>query len=110
MKISIVDRQSPQAANARDFVERRLMFALSRFSDKIDRIDVVISDDNGPRGGVDKTCSVLVKLRRLAAIRVSNTDADVESSVARAVERAGRAVTRAVERSQHIDRRRPYVV
>ena len=44
-------------------LERRLQFALARFSGHIQRVQVVLEDQNGPRGGLDKHCRVVVRLR-----------------------------------------------
>ena len=44
-------------------VERRLRFALTRFSGRIGRVNVFLTDQNGPRGGIDKTCRIVVRLR-----------------------------------------------
>ena len=43
-----------------DHIERRLRFALDRFGDRIARVFVFLHDRNGPRGGIDKICRVLV--------------------------------------------------
>ena len=107
MRISIIDRQGNLTSDIRDLAERRLLFALSRFASKIEGVSLVISDWNGPRGGVDKQCSVTVELRRLPAVCVSSEHAELEASIARAADRAGRSVARAVERSRQFDRRRP---
>ena len=107
MRISILDRQKGLSQETREFARRRLLFALSRFDSKIDRVSITITDINGPRGGIDKSCLVAVEMRKLANLRVSCEDTDLETSIARAADRARRAVSRAVERSQQCDRRQP---
>jgi hypothetical protein len=108
MQLSIIDQNDSMNQTTREFAERRLRFALSRFSNKIDLVTVVVRDVNGPRGGVDKFCRITVKMRRLANVRITSQDAAVEPCLARAADRVGRAVARAVERSHHFDRRRPF--
>jgi len=107
MQISIVDRQDNLTSETRELAERRLLFALSRFDSKIERVSMVIADVNGPRGGIDKSCSVTVKLRRLPDVRVSSEHTGVEAAIGHAADRVGRAVARAIERDQQHDRRRP---
>lgn len=107
MQISINDHQDNLTHELREFAERRLRFALSRFTPRIDQVSLMVVDFNGPRGGVDKRCSVTVKLHRAAPIRVSSEDAEIEASIARAADKVGRAVARAIEREQTFDRRRP---
>ena len=70
---------------------------------------MVLDDVNGPRGGMDKSCQVTVSLRRLAEVRVSHVDADVKNAIARTADRVGRAVSRAIERSQRAYRLGPSV-
>jgi len=105
MHISIVHRNGTLTDSTREFAERRLLFALSRFAPRVDRVSVVIDDVNGPRGGVDKSCRVQVYLERLGMVTATFTDTELEPALARAADRIGRAVTRTVERNQQIDRR-----
>jgi len=38
------------------YVKRRIHFALGRFSSRVERVSVVLSHENGPDGGMGKTC------------------------------------------------------
>lgn len=105
MQISIVDRNGCLNESSREVAERRLLFALSRFSSKIEQVCAVFSDTNGPRGGVDKSCRITVKLRRINDVTVTNVDSVVEACVARAADRIGRAVSRAIEKSRQFNDR-----
>ena len=107
MSVAIVDRSGVLSAELREFTERRLLFALSRFDAKIQRVSVLLADANGPRGGVDKSCRITVTLRRANEVTITDQDADVTACIARAAERAGRAVGRAIERARGFDRPRP---
>ncbi|REJ68244.1 MAG: HPF/RaiA family ribosome-associated protein [Planctomycetota bacterium] len=104
MRLTIVDREKSLTAEQREFAERRLMFALARFESRIQRVKVVVNDVNGPRGGVDQHCRITVQLRRMRDVVVSNRDVDLKNCVARAADRAGRAVARAVDRFHQFDR------
>ncbi|MBX6313964.1 MAG: HPF/RaiA family ribosome-associated protein, partial [Isosphaeraceae bacterium] len=73
-------------------LERRLRFALGRFMRRIDRVIVRLSDINGPRGGVDKRCLILVTLVPRGEVVVEGSDHDPFALVARAADRIGRAV------------------
>ena len=104
----IVDRDGVLAGPLHEFAQRRLLFALSRFDSKIQRVDLVVADTNGPRGGVDKSCRISVKLRRAKEVTITDQDSNIATCVARAAERAGRAVARAIERTQRFDRPTPF--
>jgi putative sigma-54 modulation protein len=72
-------------------IERRASFALSRLSAVVTRVEVSLSDVNGPRGGVDKRCRVLVHLDGGASAFVEDNDSDLVQLIDRAMDRAGRA-------------------
>ena len=81
-----------------DHIERRLRFALSRFVGRIEKIVVFLNDRNGPKGGVDKVCRVLVKARGCGMIVAAVADADWIKAVDRATTRIGRSVARQIAR------------
>jgi len=101
MSISFLDRSGFFTPELREFTERRLMFALSRFSSRVQSIAVVVSNTNGPRGAVDKHCRISVKLNGSKEVILNDQDADLATCLARASERVGRAVGREIIRSQH---------
>jgi ribosome hibernation promoting factor len=73
--------------------------------DSVERVDVRIQDVNGPRGGVDKQCSITADLkttRRRPVVKV--TSADVYAAVQAASVRLGEAVFRALSRRRWLDR------
>jgi ribosome-associated translation inhibitor RaiA len=90
----------------RDHIERRLMFALSRFGSRISKAEVYLADDNGPKGGVDKACQVVVRLRGLNDVIAEVTDTDWPVAVDRAATRIGHNVGRALERRREFSRPR----
>lgn len=81
-----------------DHVDRRLHFALSRFSSRIARVSVFLEDVNGPRGGVDKACRIVVRLRRGADVVASVEDVEWVAAIDRATTRVGHSVAREVAR------------
>jgi putative sigma-54 modulation protein len=80
------------------YIERRLHFALSRFTGRIGRIVVFLHDHNGPKGGVDKVCRVLVKARECGMLMAAGVDSDWFTAVDRATTRIGRSVARQIVR------------
>lgn len=106
MSISITDRDKVLNSDLRELCKRRLLFALSRFDSSIAKITLVISDENGPRGGVDKACRVSISLHRAKNVVITDKDSEIMKCISRVADRAGRAVARAVERKQNFDRSR----
>ena len=93
---------SPDAAHV---AQQRLLFALSRFASRVRSLTVRLSDVNGPRGGRDKRCAVAVQLagsKRL--IVVEDLEVELQAAIARAADRAARAVARTVRIESPWDR------
>jgi len=84
----------------RRHAERRLYFALSRFSQSISLATVDILSVAGAPGGLDKTCRIVVHLAPKGRILVEDTQKDLYIAIDEATERAGRAVGRALDRDR----------
>jgi putative sigma-54 modulation protein len=98
MELEIRRQDAHLDSAMREFVERRISFALGPFERRVSRVTVNLDDINGPRGGIDKQCRILVSLRRGSPVKVEDLDVDLASAVGRAADRAGNAVARRVER------------
>jgi putative sigma-54 modulation protein len=81
-----------------DHIERRLRFALARFDSRIQKVIVFLHDHNGPKGGIDKACRILVKTRGCGAVIAAVVDSDWIAAVDRATTRIGHTVGRHIER------------
>ncbi len=80
---------------------RRLQFTLLRFEDRIARVSVRLSDLNGPRGGLDKSCRLRIRLDGLPDIHIDDAEADLYVAISRAADRAGRTLGRRLQREHH---------
>lgn len=86
----------------REHASRRVHFAFSRFSTRIDRVVITVADINGPKGGLDKRCGVRVAGRDGWLVTVMDTDGQIEAAVSRAVSRASRAVSRQIDKQRRM--------
>ena len=84
----------------RDSIESRIRFVLARSSNRITRVTVFLSDINGPRGGIDKRCRIVVRLVPAGQVFVEDTDTDLGVVVDRAMDRVGQSVRRELERQR----------
>lgn len=95
---TITARGFTTTAALKDYVSRRLNFAFDRFAARILRVQVRLSDINGPRGGSDKRCQLVIAMGDLPAIVVEDTSSDlymaIDRSIGRAVHTVGRNVVR----------------
>ena len=79
-------------------IERQFQYALSRIEGRIGSVQLTIRDNNGPRGGVDQECRVLVQMKDGTRITVSDTQDQLLAAVAKVAERAERVLSRRIER------------
>ena len=98
MRIDIKGSGFPITTALMDHTERRLRFALTRSSDRIVRVAVMLGDSNGPRGGEDKFCRIQIHLKRAPQILIEDIGAELYAVIDRAAERAGRNVAKRVDR------------
>ena len=77
-----------------EHVDKRIRFALARIGHRLKRVEVRLSDLNGPRGGIDKRCLIEVHVNRLPPVIVTDIQSDLYASINRASARAGRTVMR----------------
>ena len=96
MNLRIVAKNLTIGDDFRDRIERRLYFALGRFSPAVKSVDLTFRDENGPRGGVDKRCRIVVRVRGAEDIVVEGRGDNASALVNRTADRAGRAVARAI--------------
>jgi ribosomal subunit interface protein len=81
----------------REYVQRRLAFAVSRFNDRIGTVTFSIRSGSSERRG-DFTCKVNVELHPFGAVRAQAAHPDVYSAIDQAVGRVARQCARKIER------------
>ena len=109
MQIAIHTRGFSLTEGLRNHVHNRLGFTLSRGASRVRRVEVKLSDVNGPRGGVDKRCLIEIRLDGLPVIVVQDVQSDMYTAIDRAATRAARTVMRRLALSNY-RRRRPGVL
>ncbi len=94
MDINVSTQSFTMTPAINDHLLRRLWFALGARSRKIHRIKVHLSDVNGPRGGRDKRCKIMIRLSGQPDIVVEDTHSDLYEAIDRASGRAGMTLNR----------------
>jgi putative sigma-54 modulation protein len=89
-------------------VEGRVRLSLGAAAERIESVSVRLSDVNGPRGGEDKRCRVVVYLRQGRDVVTEAVDGDLYAAVDAAVGRAKEAVWRFVHRRRTLRRQYAY--
>lgn len=101
MRIKVHARRLALTRSLKAYVKRRLNFALNSRYDNIQHVTVTLTDVNGPKGGEDKHCQVLVKINGQKDVVITEQQADLYSAIDSAANRTSRTVTRRIERLQH---------
>lgn len=88
----------------RELISRRLAFALSRFGHRIRRVTVRVTDENGPKGGIDKRCSLEAVLERGGKIQAEDVSERVLPAAALASDRLARRIDREFKNRRDLKR------
>ena len=100
MRLVLKCRSFELSDELRAHATKRVRFALGRLTSHIRSVEVALVDINGPRGGLDKKCRIVVRGGRFQQVCVQALDSSAEAAVSAAAERVARAVTRAIERQR----------
>jgi ribosome-associated translation inhibitor RaiA len=98
------ESRDPEGQPLRDDAVRRVQFVMRRLKWLLSRARVCLSDDNGPRGGVDKRCRVELSMRHGGTVQITAVARDWRSAIDSALSRAARVLMRQLRRSQRIGR------
>ena len=98
MNIRVRARAMTVSEALRFHVEHRIAFALGRFERFVDRVEVLLQDVNGPRGGEDKVCRIEVRSPRGEFVAAEAVDSDPKRAIDHASARISRTVARLAAR------------
>lgn len=77
---------------------QKLELALDRLEDDVETIHVYLVDTNGPLlGGVDKSCRIVVQVRKQDCIELEDIDSRVDAVIDRLTDRLGVAASKRAE-------------
>lgn len=105
MQLEIRHQEIQITDKIKDFLQERVELALQPFQHYLGPVRVFLRDLNGPRGGVDTECQILMKLRRSEPVVVTARGIRAEAAITAAADRAWVAVKRRLKR--RLARRRP---
>jgi len=96
----LFESRDPRAAELREAAEHRVRFVMRRLTWLVPRARVLLSDVNGPRGGVDKRCQLELKTDRSGIVVITAVAHDWRVALDQALVRAVRALVRVWRRHQ----------
>ena len=89
----------------RAYIVRSIRFQLRRLGRALSAVVVRLSDVNGPKGGADKRCQVMLRRPGLRPVTIEELSGDAYAAVDIAVGRAARAADRGLKRARSTRRR-----
>jgi len=98
MKIHIFFHGMELSSEITAYLKRRLLYAVSRFATRIERIEAGLIDVNGERaGGVDKRCRIVAKVAGMDRLVLQDDDSELLPLIDRTTDRFGRLLGRQLE-------------
>ena len=98
MQITIQQHQTHLRRETIQRMERRLLFVLSRFSTVIKTVRVRLMDINGPKGGNDKHCLIIARLRKGGEVIIQGKGKNNTTVLYRCADRLSRGLERKLSR------------
>jgi ribosome-associated translation inhibitor RaiA len=100
MRIDIRAKNIDLSPSLRTYIQRRIGFALGARDSQIQNVQVMLSDINGPKGGPDKRCRILLRLAGLKDIVIEDVQSELRVAIDRAASRASHTVARRLMKFQ----------
>lgn len=98
MKINVFVHGMESNPEITAYLKRRLLYAVSRFATRIERIEAGLIDVNGERGGgVDKRCRIVAKVAGMDRLVLQDDDSELLPLIDRTTDRFGRLLGRQLE-------------
>ena len=98
MKLLLLGNRRLKSDAIKDYISLRLRNALDRFTSMIISARVRLEDLNGPRGGIDKRCKVLLSLASGQHLAIEATSNDAYVAVDWAAQRAKLRLSRYMDK------------
>jgi hypothetical protein len=94
MEIKLSNRRQLLDRDEQVYAMRLFSSALDRMRGVIHTVSIGVADENGPRGGIDKTCSVQIKLIGGSSLILKEKAASFNQALAISAEKAKENLSR----------------
>ena len=105
MRVNVQSLDLDLSPTTRDEIERRAWLSLARFAAEINTVQVILTDSNGHKGGIDKRAIVTVNPRSLPMITTETFSADAVAAAGLGLSRARRSIRKRLDRRRSRARR-----
>jgi hypothetical protein len=100
MQIRIESSRLDEARKSRATLEQRVRFVLRRLHCKVQHARVSLRDINGPRGGVDKQCRLMLRTDGYGTLVVTSQARSSAHALDHALKRASQSLVRLWQRKR----------
>ena len=98
MKIEIITKHVKNEPMVREYIDRKVHFALDRIDARIDKVVVRLEDETKDSNRFDGNCGIEVELHPRGHVHVSATSESAYDSVSQAVRKMEHAVKHLLDR------------
>jgi uncharacterized protein (UPF0212 family) len=98
MKIKVNNKQKQLSQDAVQLAIEKIEVGFNKFGADVISVELAAEDINGPRGGVDKECRLLVRLRKMEDAVATVREVSFAKAISLAINRAQRSVKRKIQR------------
>ncbi|MDQ9168953.1 HPF/RaiA family ribosome-associated protein [Oxalobacteraceae bacterium R-40] len=106
MEVRILNDKFGLTPSLRESLERRLQFSFSGVHNNILLVVVRLRDLNGPRGGSDMMCQILVTIPGCPEIVIKEVREDMYAAIDLAIQQAACQAKRLLSQRQQVGKRR----
>ena len=98
MKIAVNNKRKKLTRGAVERAMEKIAKDFSKFKNRIVSIELTAVDANGPQGGVDKECRLLVRLRKMEDVIAIVKEETFSKAIAGVIYRAQRSVVKKIRK------------
>ena len=102
MKTDINFRKISRTKEITDYINNRISSAFDRAEDNIESTLLTVSDINGPKGGIDKECTIIIKAAGIKRIVISEQQSKLLVAIDRCIARANQSLMKQLQRRKKI--------
>ena len=107
MQIRINNQLNALGHVAEKGIQAKIESAFTKYANRVKSVMLSAKDLNGPKGGVDKQCTVLVRLSGIGEVVATGEHQSLSQAIGTAIRRAERSVAKRIQRiSKSKNRRR----
>ncbi len=107
MRIIIRHHGIDLTPSVRDMIEKTMDHALDRIDHDVLSVTVFLSDVNGPKGGIDKECRILLHLKQRGFCTIEDKDDSLPRMMERLADRVSHTVRRHLDKQHSLRRGTP---